>query len=379
MGLSSLRSALEEWEAEDVDLLHIDQVADDLVELELISGLVEYERLRRIAVFERRCGPDRHGYPSTTAFLKDRCRMAAGRAHRAVARSRVLTAARTTVRAWTSGRISTDQATLLLDQAVAVPDQFAEAESKLAAVAQDLTVTDTRQALSYWRQSVDGPGTVFTEVEEEEMRGISASPSLDGMVRIDGWMTRLAGEALITALNALMPPPVRDDSRTPRQRRHDALEDLARHYLEIPDTPTVGGEKPHVNLVCDLPALQGIPGGLHQTETGQLLTVGQLRTITCDCSLSRIILGPDSEIIDVGRRTRVIPTAVRRAIIARDRHCTWPGCDRNPRWCDLHHIQHWANGGNTEPSNLRLLCRYHHGRLHRETETGPDPPQEHFP
>ena len=379
MGLSSLRSALEEWEAEDVDLLHIDQVADDLVELELISGLVEYERLRRIAVFKRRCGPDRHGYPSTTAFLKDRCRMAAGRAHRAVARSRVLTAARTTVRAWTSGRISTDQATLLLDQAVAVPDQFAEAESKLAAVVQDLKVTDTRQALGYWRQSVDGPGTVFTEVEEEEMRGISASPSLDGMVRIDGWMTRLAGEALITALNALMPPPVRDDSRTPRQRRHDALEDLARHYLEIPDTPTVGGEKPHVNLVCDLPALQGIPGGLHQTETGQLLTVGQLRTITCDCSLSRIILGPDSEIIDVGRRTRVIPTAVRRAIIARDRHCTWPGCDRNPRWCDLHHIQHWANGGNTEPSNLRLLCRYHHGRLHRETETGPDPPQEHFP
>ena len=374
MGLSSLRSALEEWEAEDVDLLHIDQVADDLVELELISGLVEYERLRRIAVFERRCGPDRHGYPSTTAFLKDRCRMAAGRAHRAVARSRVLTAARTTVRAWTSGRISTDQATLLLDQAVAVPDQFAEAESKLAAVVQDLKVTDTRQALGYWRQSVDGPGTVFTEVEEEEMRGISASPSLDGMVRIDGWMTRLAGEALITALNALMPPPVRDDSRTPRQRRHDALEDLARHYLEIPDTPTVGGEKPHVNLVCDLPALQGIPGGLHQTETGQLLTVGQLRTITCDCSLSRIILGPDSEIIDVGRRTRVIPTAVRRAIIARDRHCTWPGCDRNPRWCDIHHIQHWATGGATLPANLRLLCRYHHSRLHQENESGPDPP-----
>jgi hypothetical protein len=298
--------------------------------------------------------------------------MAAGRAHRAVARSRVLTAARTTVRAWTSGRISTDQATLLLDQAVAVPDQFAEAESKLAAVVQDLKVTDTRQALGYWRQSVDGPGTVFTEVEEEEMRGISASPSLDGMVRIDGWMTRLAGEALITALNALMPPPVRDDSRTPRQRRHDALEDLARHYLEIPDTPTVGGEKPHVNLVCDLPALQGIPGGLHQTETGQLLTVGQLRTITCDCSLSRIILGPDSEIIDVGRRTRVIPTAVRRAIIARDRHCTWPGCDRNPRWCDLHHIQHWANGGPTQPDNLRLLCRYHHTRIHQNT--GPDPP-----
>jgi len=189
-----------------------------------------------------------------------------------------------------------------------VPDQFSEAEAKLPAIVQDLTVTDTRRALGYWRQSVDGPGTHLTEIEEEEMRGISVSPTLDGMVRIDGWMTRPAGQTLLSALNALMPPPGGDDTRTLRQRRHDALEDLACHYLEDPDTPTVGGEKPHVNLVCDLPALQGIPGGLHQTESGQLLTIAQLRTITCDCSLSRIILGPDSEIIDVGRRTRIIPT-----------------------------------------------------------------------
>jgi hypothetical protein len=131
MDLSSLRSALEEWQAEHVDRLPIDQVADDLVELELISGLVEYERLRRIAVFDRRGGAETLGYSSVTALLKHRCRMAAGRAHRAVSRSRVLSAARTTLRAWTSGRISTDQATLLLDQAVAVPDQFAAAEAKL--------------------------------------------------------------------------------------------------------------------------------------------------------------------------------------------------------------------------------------------------------
>lgn len=377
--MSSLRSALEEWEAEDVDHLHIDQLAEDLVELELISGLVEYERVRRIAVFDQRGGPDRHGYPSATAFLKGRCRMAAGRAHRMVARSRVLTAARTTLRAWTSGRLSTDQATMLLDQAVAVPDRFAVAESTLPVIVEALSVSDTRRALGYWRQTVDGPGTEMTEVEEEEMRGISASPSLDGMVRVDGWMTRLAGEALITALDALMPPPTGDDRRTPRQRRHDALEDLANHYLEGPDTPTVGGERPHVNLVCDLPALQGIAGGLHETEGGQLLTIAQLRMVTCDCSLSRIVFGPDSEIIDVGRRTRVVPASLRRAIIARDRHCTWPRCDRNPRWCDVHHIRHWANGGATQPANLRLLCRYHHRRIHRETGSGLDPPQRHSP
>ena len=91
------------------------------------------------------------------------------------------------------------------------------------------------------------------------MRGISASPTLGGMVRIDGWMTRLAGQALITALNALMPPPHEDDTRTPRQRRHDALENLTRHYLEHPDTPTVGGEKPMSTWSVTSPRYKAFP------------------------------------------------------------------------------------------------------------------------
>ncbi|HEX2404538.1 MAG TPA: DUF222 domain-containing protein, partial [Acidimicrobiia bacterium] len=157
-------------------------------------------------------------------------------------------------------------------------------------------------------------------------------------------------------------------SRPPRQRRHDALEDLARSYLDQDNTPTVGGEKPHINVVCDLPALQGIAGGLHETEGGRLLPVNELRALSCDCSLCRIVFGPDGEIIDVGRRTRVVPAALRRGIVARDRHCTWKGCDWDPRWCDVHHIVPWANGGTTEPSNLRLLCRYHHTLIHQGDE-----------
>jgi Domain of unknown function (DUF222)/HNH endonuclease len=368
--MSTLRSALEEWVNEDLEHLHLDQLADDLVELEHVSGVLEVERLRRISTFEDRGGHRHLGYPSLTAFLKHRCRMASGRAHRLVARARVFMAARTTMRAWTSGRLGTDQAGVLLDQAVALPDQFAEGEHRLVDIVEDLDVTDTRRALEYWRQSVDGPGTIRDQLEQQELRGVSASPSLSGMVRIDGWMTSTAGLAFLAAIDALMPPPSPDDTRTPRQRRHDALEDLARSYLDHGDTPTVGAEKPHINLVCDLPALQGIAGGLHETENGELLTINDLRTFACDCSLSRIVFGPSGEIIDVGRRTRIVPTALRRALIARDRNCTWPGCDRNPRWCDVHHIEHWANGGRTEPGNLKLLCRYHHTRTH-EQDRGP--------
>ena len=212
------------------------------------------------------------------------------------------------------------------------------------------------------------------QLEQMELRGISGSQSLGGMIRVDGWMTTTAGLAFLAAIDAFMPAPSPDDIRTPRQRRHDALEDLARHYLEHGDTPTVGGEKPHINLVCDISALQGIAGSLHETEDGHIITVQELRTLACDCSLSRIVLGPDGEVIDVGRRTRVIPTAMRRAVIARDRHCTWPGCDRNPRWCDVHHLRHWADGGGTDPSNATLRCRFHHSLTHLLEDQDRAPP-----
>lgn len=374
--MSALRSALEEWVNEDVEQLHLDQLADDLVELEVVSGLIEAIRVDRIGVFERRGGHRAHGYPSVTAFLKHRCRMAAGRAHRLVSAAHARLIAPKVFRAWQGTRISTDQAFRLLETASVVPEQFAPAEKSLIETVEDLGVTDTRRALNYWQQSVDGPGTMRSEREQDEMRGISASRSLDGMVRVDGWMTSLAGEALLTALDALMPPPGSDDTRTPRQRRHDALEDLVRNYLDHGDTPVVGGEKPHINLVCDLAALQGIAGGLHETENGHVLTINQLRTLACDCSLSRIVFGPDGEIIDVGRRTRVIPAALRRAIIARDRHCTWQGgCDRDPRWCDVHHDLAWADGGTTDATNCRLFCRYHHTRTHLLEGQGRDPPR----
>jgi Domain of unknown function (DUF222)/HNH endonuclease len=178
-------------------------------------------------------------------------------------------------------------------------------------------------------------------------------------------MTSLAGETFMTALDALMPPPGETDTRTVSQRRHDALEDLSRSYLEGTETPEVGGEKPHLNVHVDLDALQGLAGGLHETETGHVLSVDTIRQLACDASVSRIVFGPKSEILDVARKTRVIPAGLRQAVIARDRHCTYSGCDRSARWCDVHHIIFWADGGETVLDNLCLLCRYHHTLIHR--------------
>jgi hypothetical protein len=78
----------------------------------------------------------------------------------------------------------------------------------------------------------------------------------------------------------------------------------------------------------------------------------------------RLIARSSSAIIDVGTATRIVPIALRRAVAARDRGCVVPGCHTPPRFCDVHHLKHWINGGATNEANCCLLCRRHHVMLH---------------
>ena len=98
-------------------------------------------------------------------------------------------------------------------------------------------------------------------------------------------------------------------------------------------------------------------GGIHvSAETA--------RRLACDAAKVTMRHGPAGEVLSVGRRTRTISPALRRALAARDRHCRFPGC-RATR-CDSHHIVHWAHGGETALTNLVLLCRRHHRAVHEE-------------
>jgi hypothetical protein len=92
-----------------------------------------------------------------------------------------------------------------------------------------------------------------------------------------------------------------------------------------------------------------------------------VRRLVCDASIMRVVMAGPSEPLDVGRRTAVIPPAMRRAVIVRDRHCRFQGCDRPHTWCDAHHGVHWADGGPTALPNLLLLCRRHHRMVHERT------------
>jgi HNH endonuclease len=119
-----------------------------------------------------------------------------------------------------------------------------------------------------------------------------------------------------------------------------------------------------VTLTVGLETLRGGSNGPRELAHTGPVSIEAARRLTCDATVSRVLTMGGSEPLDVGRRTPVVPAPMRRAVIVRDRHYRFPGCDRPPPWCDAHHVRHWADGGSTALPNLVLLCRRHHRLVH---------------
>ena len=100
-----------------------------------------------------------------------------------------------------------------------------------------------------------------------------------------------------------------------------------------------------------------------ELDAGPALALATVRRLCCDGTVVGISEGRDGEPLNIGRKSRAIPPAIRRAMLARDGGCRFPGCDRT-RFCDGHHVKHWANGGETKLGNLVTLCSFHHTLVH---------------
>jgi hypothetical protein len=161
--------------------------------------------------------------------------------------------------------------------------------------------------------------------------------------------------------------------QTPGHCRADALALLAESALAADLDSGHAGDRHQVVLHVDGPALamapvaQASPAVVGQAvleETATRVSAETSLRIACDTTLVVMSHGADGSVLDVGRKTRTIPPAIRRALAARDSHCRFPGC--MARNCDAHHIRHWAHGGATRLDNLVRLCRRHHRAVHEE-------------
>jgi hypothetical protein len=250
-------------------------------------------------------------------------------------------------------------------------EAYREAEETFVDAACTLSPRQLARLVDYWAQNLDPDAAVEAAQSLHERRRIHISATYEGMVRLDGWLDREGGATVMSALGAETDAGVRDPSeeRTPAQLRADALVEMCRDHLDHGRLPASGGERPHVSLTVDLAALEDRTGTPCEVDGSGVVTPAAALRLACDAGISRIITKGPSEPLDVGRRTRTIPAAIRRALVMRDDGCRYPGCDRSQRWCDGHHIQHWIHGGRTSLNNLVLLCRRHHRRVHEEGET----------
>ena len=255
---------------------------------------------------------------------------------------------------------------MLLAASKVSAELFGRDEKLLVDTVAGLRYTDARRAIDYWKQAADQQAAAADADHLHGRRRLHVSETLGGMVRIDGEFDPEGGHTVLTALRSLTDPQQLDpeDGRTPPQRRADALVDICSDHLTHTDSPVTGALRPQVSVIVSLEALLGEPGEPCELDDGIVITADLARRIACDSSVSRIITRGESEVLDVGRSTRTIPAAIRKALIIRDRHCRFPGCERPHRWCDAHHLQHWADGGSTSPDNLVLLCRRHHRAVH---------------
>jgi hypothetical protein len=430
--LAGLAAVVDQLAAEDLDRLPDTRRAERVQGLRWLADRLEGQWLKELAGVDARgaAGADQdQPAPSTASWLRRRLRMGASAAREAVQTARALFRGPLpqTAQALCSGVLSPAHARVLAQGTRHLPDQVTrDAEPVLLETAVRVDPPLLRQAVGYLLQVADPQGADQDRERRHHRRGLWLSPTLDGMVAVDGLLEAEAGHTVLAALEPLARPADAHDRRLGGQRTADALVELARRALEGGRLPRAGGVRPQLLVTVDLDSLAGRPGGTGGAlGWAEPLDPDACRRLACDGSVTRVVVtrhrasggeqphlvhgadhGPGVELdpglelepgveldpggpgglqgrlraalallpptlggapcqpLDVGRSTRVVTPAQRAALAARDGGCVFPDCDRPLAWCDAHHLWHWVDGGPTELWNLALVCRAHHRAVH---------------
>ncbi len=218
-----------------------------------------------------------------------------------------------------------------------------------------LEETEVRHASRYCHTFTDDDGMVVIKARLEPEAGAALQLALEAALEVLFEQSRHEAESDHASAEATQEPI--------EQRRADALTLIAEAALNGGLDNGTRGDRFQVVVHVDEVSL----GDADRPATsilanGQYVSAETSRRIGCDAGKVVMTHTADGSVIDVGRKTRTIPPAIRRALDHRDEGCRFPGCRR--KFCDAHHIEHWADGGETKLDNLILLCRRHHRALH---------------
>ena len=335
-----------------VRLLAIDDLDRAIVDLSARINAATYELLVLIRQFDERAGWLKWSFTHCADWLHWRCDLSLNAAREKVRVAHALKTLPAISSAFRDGELSYSKVRAL----TRVADR--DNENELITFALKTTAARVEERCREQRC-----GTVASVAEANRahaLRSLTIRRSPDrGTMTITVELPLEAGELIDKALDK-----ARDDSLNPefageswQARQADALVTMARDYLSGEHGTSAGtAENYLVNVHVERSALSDGKG-----RSG--LPVESVKRIACDADTVTIVEDEHGEPLSVGRKTRTVPTAIKRALQARDRGCVFPGC-HNARFVDAHHVKHWSAGGETSLGNLMLLCSRHHRLVH---------------
>jgi len=300
--------------------------------------------LELVAELDRRAGWVEAGVRSCAEWIAWRCALTPRAAREHVRVARCLEGLPQTHASFARGELSYAKVRALTR--VATP----ELEQDLLELASHCTASQLERSVRAYRRV-----TAEEAREQQENAHLSVFWSADGSLEIHGRLAPEDGALVLRALESMRDSLWRG-SAEPRPARQastaEALVAVADAALAGAGHERTGGERYQVVVHADEAALCEDGDGGCALDDGSAVAPETARRLGCDASVVRN-----------GRRSRTIPTAVRRALRARDRGCRFPGCEHR-RFVDAHHVRHWAHGSETTLTNLVLLCRRHHRAVH---------------
>jgi hypothetical protein len=370
-----------------------DEVAETLIEATRLRARVEALELRLAAEADRRAVGDRVGATDTASWWGHETRQDRPRAKGRMRLAESLDRYAPTAAALAEGAISVEHARVITDCVDRLPDDLEDpsiperAEKHLLHEARDLDPRSlailAKHVLTVVAPEIgEARDARALEREEREARAnawLTMAPDGKGSYRGKFSLPTLHGEMLKKMLLAFAAPkhqaskktddptqepePVEQVERRPSpERMGDAFCELLEH-LPADKLPQLGGLNASVTVLIDYTHLKSATGRA-TLESGQPISASLARRMACEAGLLPAVLGRRSEVLDLGRASRLFTPAQRRALGITQRECTAVGCDWPAYLCHVHHDETWLSGGRTDLAKGRLLCPRHHARIH---------------
>lgn len=345
--------------------LPLDELEAQITELAGHLNAAQYRWLTLIGEFDRRLGWADGKLASCAHWLNFKCGLNLGAAREKVRVAHALQDLPLIAASMARGELSYSKVRALTRVACAAT------EENLLMIALHGTAYHVESIVRLYRRAQEAE-QLSREARQQTNRCVEYHYDGDGSLVLKARLPALSGAMLLKALEAAMEvvPTTEvclelseEQPQSYQARRADALGLVAESYLQQKTSCPSGRDRYQVVLHVDAETLREQTAGRCHLEHGPSLPVETARRLACDASLVPLVEDENGAPLNVGRKTRSIPPAIRRALNARDAGCCFPGCTYR-RYLDAHHIEHWADGGETKLTNLVTLCRWHHRLVH---------------